>query len=301
MGSPTISILMANYNKAKYIKEAIESVICQTFEDWELVIIDDGSTDGSIKIISNCLNDSRIKLIINEINFGTIETQKKLVSVAASDIVCIVDSDDVLAKNALAEVNKIYLENPNCGVVYSQYYYCDDKLRPLHVGYSAKIPDGLSNLHINTVVALRSFRKSCYNKTDGYDENTKYAEDIDIILKLEEVTKLFFLDKILYYYRVVHNSQTHNFINKNINRSSTALAKYNAYKRRLNLGIPNLSNDEVALVLLVGILTSFLSLRFGFAFMYIKEIRKFAKSFFSKEFYKKCIFKIIKIFKLKIY
>ena len=65
-----ISIVMASYNYASIIGEAIESVINQTYKDWELIIVDDGSADNSVEVIKKYLSDNRIKLYINEKNLG---------------------------------------------------------------------------------------------------------------------------------------------------------------------------------------------------------------------------------------
>jgi glycosyltransferase involved in cell wall biosynthesis len=254
-----VFILMANFNKGKYIGDAIKSVINQSVKDWELIIFDDNSIDNSVEIIESFLTDQRIRLIKNKKNLGTIFAQKSLVLSAVSEIVCILDSDDTLAPNALEVIQKAYVNYSDIGFIYTQCWYCDENLKPVHLGFSKKIPKGKTNLHDNSIVALRTFKKSDYLKTSGYDEQMLFAEDIDLSLKLEEVTKLYFIDKPLYYYRVLPKSQTHSFLNTRINRSSTALAKYNAYKRRLGTNIPNLNRHEISEVLFWGILNSLLS------------------------------------------
>ena len=269
---PVISVLTANYNNAKYIDLTIKSVQKQTFSNWELVIIDDCSTDNSEAVIKQFLQDERIKYLKNNRNIGYIKTLKKLIKEAVGDIVGILDSDDALAPTAIEEILSAYQKYSECSLIYTQCYYCDSDLRPVHTGFSALIPEGKTNLQVNAVNAMRTFKKSVYMKTAGYDARIPFAEDIDLTMKLEEVTSLHFIDKPLYYYRVLPKSQTHSFKNTQINRSSTALAKLHAYKRRLDTDIPNLNRAQICEVLFFGIITSFLARRYKLGLMFIAEL-----------------------------
>jgi len=288
------SLLMANFNKADYIAQTVKSVLEQNFADWELIIFDDNSFDDSIKNISIFLSDQRIRLIRNKCNIGYIQSLENLVNLAKAEILCILDSDDALAPDALKEISRSYNEHPDCGMIYSQCWYCDENLKPIHLGFSKKIPEGKSNLHENSIVALRTFRKSAYLKTAGYDDDVLYAEDIDLSLKLEEVTKLYFLDKPLYYYRVLPKSQTHSFFNTRINRSSTALAKLNAYKRRLGTDMPNLNKYEISEVLFWGILNSLLAGRWRLLKLFCSNLISIDPFVFFQPFFYYLIFKKIK-------
>lgn len=243
------SVLMANYNNGKYIAEAIESVINQTFKNWELVIIDDCSTDNSVEIIKS-YQDERIRFFRNEKNVGKIGVLKKGVAIAEAELIGILDSDDALAKNALEEIVKSYQEHPECGFVYSQFVFCDKNLKPVKDGLCKPMPAGQSNLFDLYTVAFRTFKKLCYYKTEGYDDEILYAEDRDLILKMEEITNFYFIDKPLYKYRRIADSQTTNPIKFEINRASCALAEFKAYLRRRNTDLPNLSKSEIAFRLL---------------------------------------------------
>jgi GT2 family glycosyltransferase len=297
---PLLSVLMANFNNGCFIKKAIESVRLQTLSEWELVIIDDASADDSVSSIKPFLSDFRIRFSQNKKNLGYIETLKILIALAKSPIIVILDSDDTLAEDALEKVILIYQSKSDYGLVYTQCYYCDENLHPVHLGFSAPIPEGKTNLHVNRVNAMRTFKKEAYLKTAGYDEKCLYAEDIDLTLKLEEVAKPYFIDKPLYYYRVLPKSQTHRFKNTRINRSSTALAKFNAHKRRLGTDIPNLDKYELSEMLFFGIINSILAIRFNLAAKFIKELfRRNPLFFFQPRFYVIFLRKIKKIILLK--
>jgi len=243
---PKFSVLMANYNNSKYIAEAIQSILNQTFKDWELAIIDDCSTDNSLDIIIPYLTDERIRLIKNKNNLGYIKTLKKLIYESRAEILGILDSDDALTNDALEVMYNNHEKNPDCGFIYSQFIYCDNKLNPEKKGYCNSVPPGKTNLHCNCVSAFRTFKKKEYFKTDGFDEEILYAEDKDIIFKMEEVAKLLFVDKILYKARVLANSQGHHPLKRQIAFVSFSLAKYKAYKRRLNTSIPNLTRNKMS-------------------------------------------------------
>ena len=97
-----ISILMPSYNYASYIREAIESVIKQTYTNWELIIIDDASTDSSLGIIKEYLRkDPRIKLVINEKNLGLAKTLKKGISFAEGNWIAFLECDDIFQPTSL--------------------------------------------------------------------------------------------------------------------------------------------------------------------------------------------------------
>jgi len=121
----TFSILMANYNNAKYIKEAIKSVISQTYPHWELIIVDDVSTDNSIEKIKPYLKDNRIKLILHEKNIGYGGALKTAADNASNMILAVLDADDKLHENALKIMSEVYKNNPKYGFIYSTYWICD--------------------------------------------------------------------------------------------------------------------------------------------------------------------------------
>ena len=247
---PKFSILMANYNNAEYITEAIQTVLKQTFQDWELVIVDDCSTDDSIKAVVPWLKDERIRLLKNKVNRGYIGTLKRLVYESRAKLLGILDSDDAITNDAIKLMYDAYQKNPDCGLIYSQFVWCDDKLNTISKGFCDSISPSKRNLHCDCVSAFRTFRKKDYFKTKGFDESFLYAEDKDLIFKMEEVTNLLFVDKVLYKYRSVPRSQSNDLQKSQIGRISYFLAKYKAYKRRLNTNIPNLTAKEMAVQLL---------------------------------------------------
>jgi len=247
---PKFSVLMANYNNGKYLAEAIESVLRQTYQNWELLIMDDCSTDNSREIIEKFSKlDERIGSFYNRHNLGYIEVLGVLTQAAKGEIMAIIDSDDALVSPALEKVVEVYDANPSVGFVYTNFKFCDNDLRPIKDGFSRQIPHGGSEIFDYYVGHLKTFKSSDYRKTSGFDNDILYAEDRDLILKMEEVTEFYFLDEILYWYRKTPTSQTTGQIKSQISRISHAIAKYKAYLRRQQTDFPNLTAKAMSAVL----------------------------------------------------
>ena len=97
---PQITIITTSYNYGEYISQTIESVLAQTFSDWELIIVDDASTDNSIEIIKKYCDDTRIKLICHDKNKGLKESIKTALKYAKGEWIAFVESDDTITQNA---------------------------------------------------------------------------------------------------------------------------------------------------------------------------------------------------------
>jgi len=253
---PKFSILMANFNNGKFIETAIKSVQSQLFRDWELIIIDDCSTDNSVEVINRYLNDFRIKLTKNTHNRGYISALKSAIKLSDSPFLGILDSDDALEGGAIGSMYRAHVKNKKAGLIYSQFKNCDNDLCPISVGFCDKIPEKSSNIFYDKISHFKTFKKEAYLKTSGYNEKILYAEDKDLILKIEEVSEVLFVNKIFYRYRVLNNSQSHDKIKCIISRASYVLAKYDAYKRRVGSNFPNFSRKEMSNELLKGFIQS---------------------------------------------
>lgn len=273
-----ISIIMANYNNSEYIETAIQSVANQTYSNWELIIIDDASTDNSLEKIKAYLTDKRIKLVVHDKNLGYSATQKTGVEKSTGEIIGILDADDALRPDALEKISAAYLKNSDCGLIYSAHYICDNNLKIIGIGdWVGDLPENKTNIKVCMVSAFRTFSRDAYQKTAGFNPQQKRAVDRDIIYKLEEVTKLKFIDETLYYYR-----QNANGISQGSKEEAhfyDLLAIVEAYKRRKKTDLPNLSSQEIIEKLIRTIKHS-LSLRnYQWSLIFIKIL--FGKDVFS--------------------
>ena len=241
----TFSLLMANYNNENYIEVAIRSVISQTYPNWELIIVDDNSSDNSLQLIHKYLEDNRIKVITHNRNLGYAGALKTAASSARNEIICVLDADDKLALNALETVAEAYRNNPDIGFIYTNMWECDSKLENCRIcDWIGPTEPQKSNIFNVKISHFKTFKTEAYINTSGFDPNQKKAVDKDIIFKLEEVTKLKYIDQPLYYYR---------WHGKGISQTKTAYipelynyrAKLKAYQRRLNTSIPNLTKSQI--------------------------------------------------------
>jgi glycosyltransferase involved in cell wall biosynthesis len=230
---PSFSILMANYNNDLFIGEAIESVLAQTFLDWELVIVDDGSSDDSLARIDKYLSDNRIRLYVKKRNEGVTAAQIYGLSKVSSPIVGILDSDDVLMPEAIEKVISIYSEHADVGVVLTSLAMCDSELKNIVYYQQTDSLDLKKPLTWQgRSASFRSFRLSSYRKTSGLDMRFDRSQDWDLLFKLEEVAAIYFLEEPLYLQRQRVSSQSQGFINEQRARVNFACAFYEAYLRR---------------------------------------------------------------------
>jgi len=242
---PLFSIIMPNYNNAKYIKEAIDSVIAQTYTNWELVIVDDASTDNSLSIIKTYLNNERINLVPNSINKGVAYAAKLAVDNSSGEIVGTLDSDDVLDKNAIMTMVNEHLAYPEYGLIFSNYYKCDKDLEITgKINLLDPLPDDISLQEIllgckfEATISwhFRTFKKSAYDMTEGYNTTLRCYEDRDLYYKLEKVTKVKCINKCLLYYR---DASTEGAFRRNSNiQYYWFLCEYKETNRRLGVNLP---------------------------------------------------------------
>ena len=205
MNNPLFSILVANFNNGAYLSTAIDSIFSQSYTNWEIIIVDDASTDNSIKTVKKYLHDERIKLHINEENKGCGFTKKKCIELAKGEYCGFLDPDDSLEKSAIEQMVNCHIENPNTSLVYSRTNLCDENLNRIsRSNYAKEIVKPHSMLYepSGRISPFAVFKLKSYHKTVGINPNLKRAVDQDLYLKLEEQGDLTLLDDYLYNYRM---------------------------------------------------------------------------------------------------
>ena len=199
------SVLIAHYNNFDYFTVCYESLVQQTFQDFEVIFVDDCSTDGSFEKIQTLLqNDNRVKIFRNEENKGVGFTKRKCVELANGEFCGFIDPDDAVTKTALEDSLKMF-DSEKTIAVYSQFHLCDKNLNIKSLfPYSKQIKNG-DSLFFNIFLEANhffTFRKSAYNKTEGINAELTSAVDQDLYLKLYEQGDFKFLKKPLYLYRL---------------------------------------------------------------------------------------------------
>jgi len=240
--TPRFSLLMCNYNKGRYIDDAIRSVLAQTFADWELIIVDDASSDDSPDRIKAYLSDPRIRFYARDMNCGYTRSLIFGLSKVSSGIVGIIDSDDALVPQAVEKVFDVHTDRPDVGVVLSQGYRCGPNLEPLYV-FAGHRTEPL--LWLKGGTHFRTFKLAAYNKTSGFDPRILHAEDWDLVVKLEEVAPAYRIPEPLYMYRFLSDSVSQAPETHMRGFRSLALALYAAHLRRLHTTLPKMPRPAV--------------------------------------------------------
>ena len=200
--SPKVSVVISVYNGEKYLKEAIDSILSQTFKDFEFIIINDGSTDKTLKIIKS-YKDPRIVLISRE-NKGLVESLNEGIKKAKGKYIARQDADDISVKNRLYSQLEL-LEKENKNAVFSFFEMIDDtnKLKNIFTSPIRNV-DVYRSLFIRNPLGHGSamFEKSLFDELGGYSSGVGPVEDYDLWCRFyEKDVKFGVVPKILYKWR----------------------------------------------------------------------------------------------------
>ena len=203
--TPLVSVLMPVYNVERYLKEAIESVLHQTMTQFEFIIIDDGSSDSSKKIIAEYeKKDCRIKFFSRQ-NRGIVATRNELLVLAKAKYFAIMDSDDISYPNRLKEQLDFLENNKSYAIVGCRDLLIDPEGCPIMVinNIFDHYKIDTANLRLDNFQTLNAYMAVTKLVSDvgGYRSEVVYAEDRDLFLRLAEVGKVSVLPNILYKYR----------------------------------------------------------------------------------------------------
>lgn len=248
--TPLVSVLLPVYNGEAYLAESIQSILDQTFANFELLILNDGSKDRSLEIIQG-FKDSRIKVINNPQNLGLIATLNKGLVEARGQFVARMDADD----KAFPERFKIQYEylsgHPEVAVVgtWAQVIDKDGKFIKLHRNPLDHYAIMYELMFGNTITHPSiMMRKDVVISVGGYDKNWQHAEDYDLYSRLVHRHKLANIGQPLLYYRQHGTSVTGTDSSQEIIRENT----YKIMKRNISYYVPI---DDHDLWLITKVLT----------------------------------------------
>ncbi len=193
------------YNGEKYVGEAIESILNQTFADFELIIVDDGSQDGSADVVQRyAARDDRIRCVMLAQNTGEASARNRGLELARGEFLTGMDCDDVSLPERLEKQVAYLRANPQIGAVGTGALMTDENLRPYHAfGLSEKHARIAYDLQLGpsvvgtTVMMRRKIFKAC----GGYDESMLRSPDFELVARLITQTRLANLTENLYLYR----------------------------------------------------------------------------------------------------
>lgn len=211
------SVVIPLYNKANYIKKTIESVLNQSYNEFEIIVIDDGSTDNSSQVV-NGINDLRLHLFQQE-NKGASHARNKGVELSKNDWIAFLDADDIWYKNHLEELNHSIDSFPEAKVVSNGYEIALDKKFIKKPCYSKTLPksadlidDYFSFSLIDPLFWTSSIavHKDAFKAIGGFDEDISSGQDTDLICRLALKYKLAYNPKVTF----LHFKNTENNLSK---------------------------------------------------------------------------------------
>jgi glycosyltransferase involved in cell wall biosynthesis len=210
------SILVANYNNGCFFEECYRSITAQTYRKWEVIVIDDCSSDGSAEKIGALIKgDSRFTLYLNDRNYGCGYTKRRCASLANGELCGFLDPDDALMPDALKIMVESHLKLEKAALIYSDYYLCKNTFKNRTATKNDVIPAGmnyLTGLYKYRIGHFASFKKRLYAGSEGINPVLQRAVDQDLYLKCEEQGDVCHISECLYLYRI-HNGGISTFDN----------------------------------------------------------------------------------------
>jgi len=209
--NPLVSIVITAYNSAGYIARAIESVLIQNYRNFELIVVDDGSTDNTADIVRSFTNEP-IKYFFKE-NGGVASARNFGLKKSTGSFIVMLDSDDMMTPNYLAEHLKGFVQYPQADMVYCDEYLIDEQDQPIRVIHRPQYSDsqaiiadmfhsGWPVVHFKTCI-----KRSVFDKIGLYDERLIVAEDYDMMRRfIKQGLKMHRLPEALYLRRLRQES-----------------------------------------------------------------------------------------------
>lgn len=211
---PLISVVIPAYNAQETIKETIESILNQTFSNFELIIINSSSTDATLEILSK-IDDSRIK-VYNDSKANVAVNRNRGFNHAIGDFITFIDADDIWTSNKLEAQYNALIENPDTNVVYSWTNCIDESGKFLrkcsHVKWSG---DVYSKFLLDDFIGSGSnvmIRRQAYIEVGGFDESLTNAQDTDMWLRLSARYNFAVVPEAQILYRIRNDSMSSNVV-----------------------------------------------------------------------------------------
>lgn len=234
---PFFSVVIPLYNKEKHIKKTIKSVLNQEFKYFEIIVVNDGSTDDSLKKVEE-IKDSRI-IVYSIKNQGVSHARNYGIKKAKSDYICFLDADDFWYKNHLTEFNELLKNNPKCGLYATAYHRKINNIYiksiykniPINKKWSGIVNNYFESSLVNGIAWTSTVMmpKHIFEEIGFFDENITFGagEDTDMWLRVALRYPIAFSNEITGSYNLVADNRITN-INPN-KRAFINLDKYEAY------------------------------------------------------------------------
>ena len=221
--TPLISILMNCFNGETYLKDALNSIISQSYSNWELIFWDNLSTDNSIKIVKS-YKDKRIKIFKSHKHTNLGRARKDALKKTRGDYLTFLDVDDIWHKDKLNKQIKEFDKNEDIGISFTNTIFFSSNNKENLYKNKINFKVNTNSLIINYPLSLESIMiKMSQLKLIEYtfDEKFNHISDFDLIVRLSSVSKVKYLDEVLSYWRIHFNNESFkrkNIFNEEINR-----------------------------------------------------------------------------------
>ncbi len=223
-----VSIIVPCYNQAQYLDECLESVLNQTYSNWECIIVNDGSTDKTGALAENwCIKDKRFQYFEKE-NGGVASARNYGVSKSNGEFILPLDADDYIGENYIEICEHEMNTNSKLKLVYG------DPFKFGEVNEKWNLPEySFENLlQFNMIFCTAMYRRSDFDRIGGYDENMKHsAEDWDFwICLLKDGGDVLKTTKCLFYYRIKEESRNSNLSHDNVKVNTSSNYIFNKHR-----------------------------------------------------------------------
>lgn len=232
--APTVSVILPVYNAERYVAKTVESVLAQTFTDFELLITDDGSTDHSFAILQPyAAQDARIQLVRQQ-NQGISKTRNQMMAQARGELIAVIDHDDIALRDRFQLQVDFLNRHPEVVCVSGAHHLIDEAGRFLTClalpVTDAEIQASALAGHGSVCHPGAMIRRWALAQVGGYDESMLYAQDLDLWLKLGEIGQLANLEEPILQYRLQTRSASARY--QMVQRDEARQACERAWKRR---------------------------------------------------------------------
>ncbi len=209
MSSPVVTVYITNHNYGQFLRQAVQSVLNQKYSHWELIIIDDGSTDGSPDIIREFEHLPGVRVVLQE-NRGLIVSSNIALRLSRGDYILRLDADDYLDENALVVLSNILDTHPEVGLVYPDYYRITEDGDILSLERRSKLGTEVTLYTAPAHGAGTMIRKRCLLELEGYSDDITCQDGYDLWVRLIERFGVYNVNVPLFYYRQHGNSLSGN-------------------------------------------------------------------------------------------
>jgi glycosyltransferase involved in cell wall biosynthesis len=214
---PTVDVIIPAFNAAKYLPVALESVASQTFSDWQIVVVDDGSTDNTAEVVTQFTDRFGPKLkYIRQENHGVTAARNVAIRASTSEFIAMLDADDVWLPCRLSDSIKALVEQPHAGIAYGLITYIDSEGRSLstfggNVRHAyGRIAPYIYMRRVELPCVTVTIRRTCIDEVGLFDETLRTTEDRDLWLRIALRHEVAFVPKVLAYYRTSPGSLSSN-------------------------------------------------------------------------------------------